>query len=58
MPKTGSETKAEIEAFEVKLEATATERREEQQAARQEGAQASEDEDAQDMNAGRACSAT
>ena len=55
MPKTGSETKAEIEAFEAKLEATATERREEQQAARQDGAEASEEEEVQDMDAGRAC---
>lgn len=59
MPKIGSETKAEIEAFEAKLEATAAEKQEEQAAsqaaARNANAEASEAEDMQDMETGRTC---
>lgn len=55
VPKISSETKAEMEAFEAKLEATAAEKREEQ-ATVQAAAGASE-EDAQqcDMDSGMIC---
>lgn len=59
MPKIGSETKAEIEAFETKLEATAADKQEEQAAsqaaARNANAEASEAEGMQDMEIGRTC---
>ena len=59
MPKIGSETKAEIEAFEAKLEATAAEKHEEQAAsqaaARNTNAEAIEAEEVQDMETGRTC---